>query len=90
MRQRLGRRHLAGRERAGHPGLHGPRAGRGEIDHLDERADVFGLGAILCEILTGQPPYVFSDAGELKGRAARAELDDALDPPEHLVVPTPS
>src|SRR5262249_7859998 len=29
----------------------------GEIDQIDERCDVFGLGAILCEILTGRPPY---------------------------------
>lgn len=27
---------------------------------VDERADVFGLGSVLCEILTGQPPYVGS------------------------------
>ena len=34
-----------------------PEQARGEVWWLDERCDVFGLGAILCEILTGQPPY---------------------------------
>src|ERR1700730_17271953 len=35
-----------------------PEQARGEVDRLDERCDVFGLGALLCEILTGQPPYL--------------------------------
>jgi hypothetical protein len=34
-----------------------PEQARGEVAQLDKRSDVFGLGAILCEILTGKPPY---------------------------------
>ena len=34
-----------------------PEQARGELDKLDCRADVFALGAILCQILTSEPPY---------------------------------
>jgi hypothetical protein len=34
-----------------------PEQARGEVDHLDRRCDVFGLGAMLCEMLTGKAPY---------------------------------
>jgi tetratricopeptide (TPR) repeat protein len=34
-----------------------PEQARGDAALVDQRSDVFALGAILCEILTGAPPY---------------------------------
>jgi serine/threonine-protein kinase len=59
-------------------GYMAPEQGRGEIDALDERADVFGLGAILCEILTGQPPYQARSLADL-ARLGGGELADAFE-----------
>jgi len=53
-----------------------PEQARGALDTLDERADVFGLGSILCEILTGQPAYTGRTGEELYRKAEGADLAD--------------
>jgi serine/threonine protein kinase/formylglycine-generating enzyme required for sulfatase activity len=60
----------------GTPAYMPPEQARGDVEAMNERSDVFALGAILCEILTGEPPYV-GDQNELIAMAAMGKLDDA-------------
>ena len=62
----------------GTPAYMPPEQARGDVEAMDERSDVFALGAILCEILTGAPPYV-GESGKLIAMAAMAKLDDATE-----------
>jgi tetratricopeptide (TPR) repeat protein len=55
-----------------------PEQARGEVERLDERSDVFGLGAILCVLLTGHPPYRERAHAKLLEQAQTADLADAF------------
>jgi serine/threonine protein kinase len=51
---------------------------KGLVEELDRRVDVFGLGAILCEVLTGLPPYAGMPALDLHRMAAAGDLVEAF------------
>jgi WD40 repeat protein/tRNA A-37 threonylcarbamoyl transferase component Bud32 len=56
-----------------------PEQARGEVAQLDKRSDVFGLGAILCEILTGAPPYTGGSREEVRTQSLLGFTQPALD-----------
>ena len=61
----------------GTPAFMPPEQAWGVVDSLDERADLFGLGAILCVLLTGVPPYEGECGHSVFRRAAQADLSGA-------------
>jgi tetratricopeptide (TPR) repeat protein len=60
----------------GTPAFMPPEQAGGEIDKVNERSDVFGLGAVLCVILTGKPPYFGKDSEAVRLMAIRGQLDE--------------
>lgn len=62
----------------GSPAYMPPEQAQGRLADVDERADVFALGAMLLEILTGVAPYEESELGPIEA-AASADHTAALE-----------
>ncbi len=62
----------------GTPAYMAPEQARGEVELLDERSDVFALGSILCEVLTGRPAFTGANSDEIERRSARGDVAEAI------------
>ena len=74
----LGSRRL--RDISGTPQYMSPEQARGEWDRIDQRADIFGLGALLYKLLTDHAPHEGSSVSEVLDRAKKGDIT----PPSRL------
>jgi eukaryotic-like serine/threonine-protein kinase len=63
----------------GTPAYMSPEQAEGRIDLIDHRTDVYGLGAILFEILTGRAPHVGDDSATMLKRIIQEPTPRARD-----------
>ena len=59
----------------GTPAYMAPEQAAGRVDSIDERTDVFALGALLYHLLVGHPPYSEGSPDEAIERARKCEFE---------------
>jgi eukaryotic-like serine/threonine-protein kinase len=69
----------------GTPAYMSPEQAEGRWDSVDRRTDIYGLGAILYEILSGQPPFKGDGIAEVLRKLAT----ESPAPPRSLCPPAP-
>jgi tetratricopeptide (TPR) repeat protein/tRNA A-37 threonylcarbamoyl transferase component Bud32 len=69
----------------GTPAYMAPEQAEGRLDRVDRRSDVYGLGAILYEVLTGAPPFDGADTLEVLKRVVQGPVV----PPRQRVAAVP-
>ncbi len=75
---------LKGPKYVGTPAYMSPEQARGEEHRIDGRSDIFSLGAVLYEMLTGRPPFRASNQADLLQRIATTSPRPLRQYDEHI------
>jgi len=67
-------------EAVGTPAYMAPEQAAGRLDLIDERTDVYGLGAMLYQLLTGQSPFTGANPDEI---LKKVETESPVPPDRH-------
>jgi serine/threonine-protein kinase len=68
----------------GTPSYMSPEQAKGRLDQVDQLSDVYGLGAVLYEVLTGQPPFQGKDTQSVIHQV----IHETVPPPRQIVAAT--